>query len=83
MRELAAEAAQDPARAHLQHALVIAGVDAMELAARIGAQEPTVAMFAAVEQARQGQCATCPLLRAQVVRLPAQPRQRRPLLPTA
>lgn len=64
----------DPKADGLRHALAVLGSGLLEAAAAVRAQQPSVAMFAAVEHARQDQCRTCPLLRAQVVTLA--PRQR-------
>ena len=76
---LVREALADPALEGLRHALVITGAGLNEAAAAVRAQQPTVAMFAAVEQARQDQCASCPVLRARVTALP----RLRALSPTA
>jgi len=76
---LVQEAMANPALGWLKHALALKAASLYESAAALRAKEPAVAMFAAVEQARQDQCASCPLLlRARVTALP-----RRPLSPTA
>ena len=73
---LVREALANPAPEGLRHALAVLGAGLHEAAAAVRAQEPSVAMFAAVEEARHDQCAACPLLRARVVTLPVQRRQR-------
>jgi hypothetical protein len=71
---LVQEAMANPALKWLRRALTLKAAALYESAAALRAKEPSVAMFAAVEHARQDQCRTCPLLRAQVVTLA--PRQR-------